>query len=179
VVGVNHHPREVSSLAPILLAVVPSQGPAAGGNTTTLIGVGLSGATAVNFGGVPATTFTVQFDGAILATVPPGAGTVPVTVTTPSGTSNASNYTYQAPAAPTIVALVPPIGLAIGGVPVLIVGTNLAGAIDVQFGAVSASSFTVLGDGAILATSPPGSGTVPVTVTTASGTSTPASFTYL
>ncbi|MDX3236903.1 IPT/TIG domain-containing protein [Streptomyces sp. ME03-5709C] len=166
-------------MAPILLAVVPSQGPAAGGNTTTLLGVGLSGATAVHFGGVPATTFTVQFDGAILATVPPGTGTVQVTVTTASGTSNASSYTYQAPTPPSIIALVPPIGLAIGGVPVLITGTNLAGATDVKFGAVSASGFAVLGDGAILATSPAGSGTVPVTVVTAAGTSIPASFTYL
>lgn len=166
-------------MAPILLAAVPSYGPATGGNTTTLLGLGLSGTTSVLFGGIPALSFTVQFDGAIIATVPPGSGTVPVTVTTNAGTSNAINYTYEIPAIPTIIALVPPIGPALGGVPVLVVGTHLSGATGVKFGSTSATSFTVLGDGAILAVSPPGSGTVPLTVVTPTGTSAPASYSYI
>ncbi|GAA2270967.1 MULTISPECIES: IPT/TIG domain-containing protein [Kitasatospora] len=165
-------------MSPILLAIVPSQGPATGGNTVTLVGSGLTGATAVTFGSTPA-TFTVLFDGAITATAPAGSGTVPVTVTTPSGTSNPVNYTYQEPAAPVIMALVPPVGLAMGGLPVLIVGTHLSGTTAVTFGAVPAANFTVLGDGAVLAISPPGSGTVQVTVTTGAGTSNGASYTYL
>ncbi|GGO98874.1 IPT/TIG domain-containing protein [Wenjunlia tyrosinilytica] len=165
--------------SPILLALVPSQGPTAGGNTVTIIGIGLSGATSVLFGGTPAITYTVQFDGAIIATVPAGTGTVPVTVTTPGGTSNSLNYTYQAAVAPVILALVPPFGLGVGGVPVLIVGNHLTSATAVLFGSTPATSFTVLGDGAILATSPPGSGTVSVTVVSPAGVSNPAAFTYI
>lgn len=166
-------------MAPILLTLVPSQGPTTGGNPAILVGVGLSGATAVMFGTTPAATFNVMFDGAITATVPPGTGTVQVTVITPSGTSNAATYTYVEAAAPSILALVPPIGLAVGGIPVLIAGTGLSGTTSVMFGATAATTFTVLSDGALLATSPPGSGTVQVTVTTAAGTSNGASFTYV
>ncbi|MBD0688821.1 IPT/TIG domain-containing protein [Streptomyces sp. CBMA123] len=166
-------------MSPILLALVPSQGPATGGSPVLLVGTGLTGATAVLFGATPALSYTVQFDGAISAVAPPGTGTVPVTVVTPSGTSNNLSYTYQPPTPPTILALVPPIGLATGGLPVLIVGHGLSGATSVLFGATPASNFTALGDGAILAVSPAGSGTVPVTVTTPAGTSNGASYTYL
>ncbi|MFE5584582.1 IPT/TIG domain-containing protein [Kitasatospora sp. NPDC056531] len=166
-------------MSPILLALVPSQGPTTGGNPVLLVGAGLTGATAVLFGATPALSFTVQFDGAITAVAPPGTGTVPVTVVTPAGTSNNLSYTYQLPAPPTILALVPPIGLATGGLPVLIVGHGLSGATSVLFGATPATNFTVLGDGAVLAVSPPGTGTVPVTVTTPAGTSNGASYTYL
>ncbi|MEU6974339.1 IPT/TIG domain-containing protein [Kitasatospora aureofaciens] len=166
-------------MSPILLALVPSQGPTTGGNPVLLVGTGLTGATAVLFGATPALSFTVQFDGAITAVAPPGTGTVPVTVVTPAGTSNTLSYTYQLPAPPTILALVPPIGLAVGGLPVLIVGHGLSGATAVLFGTTPATNFTVLGDGAILAVSPPGTGTVPVTVITPAGTSNGASYTYL
>src|SRR5207248_1821524 len=48
----------------------------------------LSGASAVNFGSVAASTFTVNSDTQITATAPAEAvGTVDVTVTTPTGTS--------------------------------------------------------------------------------------------
>ncbi|ARF81963.1 hypothetical protein HS99_0009285 [Kitasatospora aureofaciens] len=166
-------------MSPILLALVPSQGPTTGGNPVLLVGTGLTGATAVLFGTTPALSFTVQFDGAITAVAPPGTGTVPVKVVTPAGTSNTLSYTYQLPAPPTILALVPPIGLAVGGLPVLIVGHGLSGATAVLFGTTPATNFTVLGDGAILAVSPPGTGTVPVTVITPAGTSNGASYTYL
>ncbi|MDH6145656.1 MULTISPECIES: IPT/TIG domain-containing protein [Kitasatospora] len=167
-------------MSPILLALVPTSGPTTGGNPVLLIGMGLTGATQVMFGTSPATSFTVDFDGAITAIAPPGsAGSALVTVVTPSGTSNAATYTYQEAAAPVILALVPPIGLATGGMPVLIVGHGLTGATSVLFGKTSALNVTSLGDGAILAISPPGTGTVPVTVTTGAGTSNGASYTYL
>ncbi|TQF07955.1 hypothetical protein E6W39_01080 [Kitasatospora acidiphila] len=167
-------------MSPILLAIVPTSGPTTGSNPVLLIGTGLTGATQVMFGGTPASSFTVDFDGAITAIAPPGtAGPVSVTVTTPSGTSNAATYTYQEAAPPTILALVPPIGLARGGLPVLIVGHGLTGATAVLFGTTPALNVTSLGDGAILAISPPGTGTVQVTVTTGAGTSNGATYTYL
>lgn len=164
---------------PIVFAIMPPDGPTSGGNTVTIIGVGLSGATSVLFGSTPALAYTVQSDGSILATVPPGKGTVAVTVTTPAGTSNSSNYTYQLPSAPVIFALLPPMGMAAGGVPVLILGNHLTAVTSVLFGSTPATGFTVLGDGAIMATSPPGMGTVQVTVASPAGVSNAAAFTYM
>ena len=63
----------------------------------------------------------------------------------------------------------------------IITGTGFLWASNVRFGANLARSFTVISPTEILATSPSGSGTVPVLVTTVGGTnaSAPASkFTY-
>ncbi len=65
----------------------------------TITGTGLTGATAIDFGTVPATSFTVNSDTSITAVTPPAsaAGTVNVTVTTGGGTSTisgADQYTY-------------------------------------------------------------------------------------
>ncbi|WP_051450719.1 IPT/TIG domain-containing protein [Actinospica robiniae] len=85
--------------APAVTGVSPGSGPVAGGSTVTISGSSFTGATAVDFGGTPATTFTVSNDGSITATVPAAAaaGTVDVKVVTPYGTSassGADQYTY-------------------------------------------------------------------------------------
>ena len=86
------------------------------------------------------------------------------------------------PPAPSVTNLSPSTGSAAGGTPVTITGTNLAGASAVKFGSTNATAFTVNSATSITATSPPGSGTVEVTVTTRGGIS-PASaadrFSYL
>ena len=46
-------------IAPTVTAISPSSGPAAGGTTVTITGTGLSGATAVKFGTVAATSVSV------------------------------------------------------------------------------------------------------------------------
>jgi hypothetical protein len=75
--------------------VTPASAPAAGGTTVTVYGGRFAGATAVTFGGVPATSFTVVNGGTIAAVAPAGvAGTVQVTVTTPAGTSAGAAFTY-------------------------------------------------------------------------------------
>lgn len=74
---------------PVVTAISPASGPPAGGTSVTLTGSGLTGATGVTFGTASA-TFTVVSDTQITATSPPqSAGTVPVTVTTPSGNATA------------------------------------------------------------------------------------------
>jgi uncharacterized protein (TIGR03437 family) len=55
------------------------------GQNGGILGQGLSGTTSVTLNGIPA-TFTVVSDTLIKATVPAGATTGYVTVTTPSGT---------------------------------------------------------------------------------------------
>jgi hypothetical protein len=79
---------------PTLTSVSPSTGPESAGNTVTLAGAALTGATAVSFGGVQASSFTVDSDTQVTATVPAGTGTASVTVTTPGGTSGGVSYTY-------------------------------------------------------------------------------------
>src|SRR5262249_23634183 len=50
----------------------------------------------VAFGGVPATSFTVESDKRIVAVTPPRAepGTVPISLTTPVGTTTQGTFTY-------------------------------------------------------------------------------------
>lgn len=81
---------EITSLA-------PTEGPLSGGNVVTITGTKLTGATSVTFGGVPASSFTVNSATQITASVPAGVSTgqVDVAVTTPSGTVTVVNgYAY-------------------------------------------------------------------------------------
>ncbi len=94
---------------PVITAVTPSSGPAAGGNTITITGQNLGCVTGVFFGTTAAEKFSnaqaILDCGAtneIIVTVPPGTAntTVPVTVTTIEsdltsyGPSNSVNYSY-------------------------------------------------------------------------------------
>ena len=87
---------------PIVSAVSPSSGTTLGGTTVTITGSALTGATAVTFGGQPATGITVNSATSITATtpatVPAGTpGAVSVLVTTPGGTNAANTlFTYRA-----------------------------------------------------------------------------------
>ena len=73
---------------PTLTSLNPASGLAAGGTTVILTGTGFTGATAVIFGGTPATSFSVNSATQITAVAPAGTGTVNVSVTTPLGTTN-------------------------------------------------------------------------------------------
>jgi outer membrane protein assembly factor BamB len=72
--------------------------------------------------------------------------------------------------APTVTSISPGAGSASGGTSVTVTGTNLSGATAVHFGP-AAAIYNVSSATTITATSPPGSGTVDVTVTTPGGTS--------
>ena len=88
---------------PVVSAVSPATGPAAGGTAVTITGTGFTDATGVDFGSTPAARFTVASDTTIVAVSPSGtAGTVDVTVTTPCGSSAtgaADRFTYVPPVA--------------------------------------------------------------------------------
>lgn len=70
---------------------VPTSG--AVGSTVTILGTNLTGATAVSFNGTAA-TYTVVSATEITATVPVGAASGPISVTTPTGTLS-SNMAFQ------------------------------------------------------------------------------------
>ena len=55
------------------------------GSVIQILGTGLTGSTAVSFNGVPASSFKVVRDTFMTATVPAGATTGRVKVTTPTG----------------------------------------------------------------------------------------------
>ncbi|MFF9506459.1 IPT/TIG domain-containing protein [Streptomyces sp. NPDC014724] len=155
---------------PVLDAVTPGSGQVAGGNSVTLTGANLLQATAVRFGATAATTVFIISATEIRAVVPPGvAGTVPVTVTTPGGTSDSVTYTYLG--VPVLTSLVPDQGPSAGGTTVTVTGVGLTYTTAVLFAAVPAG-FTVVSDTQLTATAPPGAvGAVTVRVVTPGGTS--------
>lgn len=77
---------------PALLSFTPSSGTV--GTPVTITGTSFTGASKVAFGGVSATTFTINSDTQITATVPTGALTGKIQVTTPGGVAtSATNFT--------------------------------------------------------------------------------------
>jgi hypothetical protein len=173
---------------PLLLAVLPNNGPVAGGGTVQLLGLGLSDATGVLFGTTPATIVADDPSVGLTLTVTVPAhsdGTVPVTVVTSRGTSNPVSYTYTTPPAPTpptAVSINPVSGPVADTTPFVITGTDLAGA-SVTFNGIPAAVLGTDPSGTLVfGISPAGAaaGSVPVVVTTASGTATvPGGYTYI
>src|SRR5213594_2109396 len=151
-----------------ITSFTPTTGPT--GSSVTISGTNFTGATAVLFNGVSA-SFTVTSATTIQATVPAGATTGPLKVTTPGGTAtSASSFTVSIPInPPAITGFTPTTGPA--GTSVTISGTNFTGATAVKFNGTSAS-FTVTSATAIQATVPAGATSGPITVTTPGGTAT-------
>jgi IPT/TIG domain len=92
-------------LTPVVASVLPASGSTAGGNTVTITGAHLDGATNVVFGSHPATNFSVDLAGdRITATAPPSsASTVDVYVSNLHSSSKllaADRYTFVAPVGP-------------------------------------------------------------------------------
>src|SRR5205807_855684 len=83
------------TVAPKITSFTPTNGPV--GGIVTISGTTFTGATAVCFNGSRA-NFTVSCATSIQATVPDGATTGPLSVTTPGGTStSAASYTVMVP----------------------------------------------------------------------------------
>ncbi|WP_395369183.1 beta strand repeat-containing protein [Streptomyces tubercidicus] len=168
----------IAAPAPTLTSLSPTSGPTSGGNTVTLNGSNLTGATTVLFGPSPATILTNTAT-QITVSAPPGTGPVNVTATTAGGTSNALTYTYAAASVPVLSSLSPTSGPTSGGNVVTLNGSNLAGATSVKFGSNSATILTNTAS-QITVSAPAGPpSSVSVTVTTAGGTSNPLPYFYL
>jgi len=163
---------------PKVTGINPTNGPVS--TSVTITGAGFTNATGVKFGSTDA-SFQFVNDTQITATSPTGSGTVDVTVTTANVTSNsgtADQFTYTS-SAPTLTNISPNSGPA--GTTVTITGTGFTGVTAVQFGSTT-TTFQFVSDTQITTVSPAGSGTVDVTITTASGTSAPNAadqFTYI
>lgn len=167
---------------PSILVFSPPFGPTTGGTPFTIVGTNLSGAS-VTFDGVPAIGVNVIAGVVLTGVTPPhAAGNVPVVVTTASGSASvAGGFTYIGLPLPTAVSITPSVGAVVGGTPIAIIGTNLAGA-TVTIGGVPATGVVVDITGTVLtAVTPAGvAGNAAVVVTTPAGSVTVAGgFTYV
>src|SRR6478672_4621077 len=139
----------------------PTFGPV--GTSVTITGTAFAGATAVSFNGVAA-TFTVSPSGTITTTVPAGASTGPISITTPG--NGAIVTTTRFTITPAINSFAPTFGGIGSGV--TITGTNFTGATAVSFGG-RAATFTVNNSGTITTTVPVGASTGSISVSTLDG----------
>ena len=155
---------------PAVTHVSPNKGPETGGTSVTITGANFGGATAVKFGSTSATGVKVVSETSITAVVPPGTGTLDVTVITPGGTSaTGSSDKFSYVPLPAVTKVSPDKGPEAGGTSVTITGTNFSEATAVEFGSAGATSFKVVSATSITAVSPAGTSTVDVTVSTAGG----------
>ncbi len=164
-----------SAAAPIVGSFNPTSGPP--GTIVTVTGSGFTGGTmgvtSVRFNNI-GTTYNVSDDQHLMATVPVGATTGKVSVTTSEGTGFSVNdfVVPVAPVAPIISGFTPTSGSA--GTQVAISGSHLTGVNGVRFNGVSAT-FNFISDVQVNATVPSGATTGRITLTTTAGTATSSS----
>jgi hypothetical protein len=157
--------------APVISSFTPAA--ARQGVNVQIKGTGLSGATAVSFGGVPAQFFFSNTDTSIVARVGSGASGN-VSITTATGTASLPGFTFLPP--PSISSVTP--ASALTGTIVTIIGTNFTGAAAVSLGAIPVTSFTVLTDTSLTAVVGNGA-TGSISITGTGGTGSGGYFTYL
>jgi hypothetical protein len=161
------------TVAPRVDSFTPVIGTA--GTQVTIFGANFnttSGQTAVRFGGVAATTVSVPAVNQLVATVPNGALTGPLSVSTSIGTNTTStNFVVSGTAI--ITGFTPAIGPT--GSVVVISGGDFTGATAVKFNGTNAASFTVTAASQISATVQATATTGPISVTTPNGTVTSSS----
>ena len=150
---------------PTITSFTPVSGPVA--TTVTLTGTNFLGATLVTLNGAPVPTFTVNSATQITLTVPNGATTGLLAVTTPLGTGTSATV-FTVPLLPAISSFTPIQGPV--STVVVLTGTNFTGATQVGFNGISAAVFTVNSATRITATVPAGALTGPLSVTTPAGT---------
>jgi hypothetical protein len=159
---------------PTVSSVSPNAGPTAGGNTVTINGTNFVAGSTVKFGTTASASVTFVSAAQLKAVAPAHvAGTIDVTVTTPSGTSatsSADHYTYDAQ--PSVGSVSPNVGPTAGGNTVTINGTNFVAGSTVKFGTAASASVTFVLATQLKAVAPAHAvGTVDATVTTPGGTS--------
>ena len=150
--------------SPTVTSFTPSTGTI--GSTVNITGTGFTWATAVQFGGVNAPTFTINSNTSITATVPSGAVTGVITVINPSGTGTSSN-TYTVIPPPVVTSFTPSTGPT--GTSVVITGSDFQSITGVRFNNVNAS-YTVNSSTQITAVVPSGASTGVISVINGSGT---------
>ncbi len=155
-----------TSKRPAIALVSPKSGGA--GTSVAITGSRFKGATAVKFNGRKA-SFKVQSASSIKATVPAGATSGKISVTTPGGTAT-SSASFTVIPTPKVTSFTPPNGPI--GTSVTISGSNFTGATAIKFHGVASTAFKVQSAGSIKTTVPKGATTGTISVTTPGGTAT-------
>jgi uncharacterized repeat protein (TIGR01451 family) len=177
-IGVLEGSAWVGSTSNFLVApVIASFSPASGAYPTEVYIQGanfIQNGTKILFPGVStAVNATYEAANEVEVTVPSGAGNGPLTVITSAGT-NVSTTNFLASSVPTITSISP--ALATNGQVVDIFGGNFFSPVTVKFGAVSASSPSIVSTTEISVTVPSGATSSNVIVTTSYGSATNSSF---
>lgn len=164
-------------LPPSTTSLSTTSGPLTGA-ALTINGANLYTTTAVHFGTVPAASFTVVNDTKVNVVAPTltTPATLPVNVTTKGGSTNGLSFRFVA--APTVTSMDPTSGPDYGGTASTIVGTNLSDVTDILYGTDSAA-YQLVDDSTLIAYSPGGTGTVPLSLVSVGGSDTTRSFTYV
>jgi IPT/TIG domain. len=162
----------VTGTAPSITNFAPRNGPV--GTPVTITGLRFGGATAVTFNGTSA-PFSVNGAGTqITTTVPSGATTGKVSVTSAAGTDQSfGNFTVTGTGAPNVTGFSPNSGKV--GTSVSIFGSGFSGTTAVRFNGTAAAPFTVVTSGKITTTVSTGATTGKISVTNAAGTATSGS----
>jgi hypothetical protein len=167
---------EVVPVAPKLTALSPTHGAAAGGNTVTLTGTALTGATVVKFGTKSATDVKVVSATSVTAVVPSGTAgsSVEVSVTTPAGTSNTASYKYDdvivtPTGVPTISRVISRVVIANFGGFVVVQGKNFKGITSAKIGTKSARVSVITPTLALVTLPAQKKGSYPLVLTNAAG----------
>jgi hypothetical protein len=155
--------------APTITSFSPASG--SPGTSVVITGTSFTGATSVRFAGT-STTYVVNSSTQITASVPVGASTGAISVTTSSGTGTSSTSFVVTAAAPTVASFSPSSGCV--GSTVTLTGTGFTGATAVTFNGLAAASFNVSSSTRITAVVPTGASTGKVAVTGPTGTGTSA-----
>jgi hypothetical protein len=160
--------------APVLSAINPTSTSQDGGGTITVTGTDLTGASAVKVGTDMVTPNTVS-DTSLTFTAPAHiTGSVPVSVTTPGGTTGNRYLLYVAASVPTLTSLSPSTGATTATTTVVVTGTNLR---SVTLG-TTALSYTPLSSTTIrVFVKPRAAGAAALKIVTAGGSSNTLVFT--
>ena len=154
---------------PSVAKVTPNAGRA--GTNVVVSGTNLLGASAVYFGSRASTSFTVQNNSNILATVPVGASTGLIRVVTPAGSAfSVTNFVVS----PTLAGFSPAFGPV--GTAVTLTGINLnASTPTVQFNGVTAAKLNSVTSTQVVAVVPAGATTGRISLSTTDGSDLSAS----
>lgn len=144
------------------------------GSAVYLYGFNLASVTGVKFGGVPASSFTIESPTRIKAIVGTGA-TGEISVTNHLTTTNKPGFTFLSATSPSVTSISPVSGST--GSVITITGKQLTGVTEVRFGNTMAEAFEVLSDSVIIATVGSGS-TGSVTLLSPGGDVSAEGFTY-
>jgi len=161
----------IYSSGPLVTSIDPAHGPSTGGSIVTINGTGFLAGASVKFGTQQAFS-TVVSPTQILATAPPGAGIVDITVTVNGNVSAVGPQTQFSYDGPAVTEISPIAGPVAGGTAIVIHGNNFTTSSVITIGGIVAPAVFV-DPRTLTTTTPPSPGpqAAHVVVTTGSGSS--------